>query len=133
MRIHLLLLFAGTGLLGAGAAHADGTALTLPPGQPAALTALEARLSHRAGGAAVALVREGPSVGRLLEMRRRVLTGPQPPDPRGRLVSSDVGLRLPLGDRVDLHPGLRLDRSRDPVDDGWDSEWIPAIGITMRF
>jgi hypothetical protein len=69
----------------------------------------------------------------MLELRLRTLAGPQPPDPRRRMGSGDIMLRLPLTDSFDLRPGLRLDYSRHPVEELWTGAPTPTLGISMRF
>ncbi|MBW2269542.1 MAG: hypothetical protein JRH16_13285 [Deltaproteobacteria bacterium] len=73
------------------------------------------------------------ALSRMLELELRGLAGPQPPDPRRFLGSGNATLRLPLGDSLDLRPGVRLDYVRHPVDDLWTGEPIVTIGLSMHF
>jgi hypothetical protein len=57
----------------------------------------------------------------MLEIRLRSLAGPQPADPRRRLTSGSIALRLPLGNSFDLCPGVRMDYARHPVEELWTS------------
>lgn len=69
----------------------------------------------------------------LIEFRLRTLGDSEPPDPRHRLSSGDVVLRLPLSDTVDLRPGLRLDYAQHPTRDLWTGDPTPTLSIGMRF
>ena len=70
---------------------------------------------------------------RVLQLRLRGLTGPTPPDPRQQVGIGDVALRLPLGDSLDLRPGVRVDYGRSPEADLWTGEPTPTLGVGMRF
>ena len=74
-----------------------------------------------------------PTLPSLLELRLRTLGDADPPDPRRRLSSGDVRLRLPLGDTFDVSPGVRLDYARHPQDDLWTGDPTPTLSISMRF
>ena len=76
---------------------------------------------------------ERPVLSNLLEIRLRSLAGPLPPDPRRRISSGSIALRLPLGDSFDLRPGVRMDYARHPVDELWTSAPTPTLSISMRF
>lgn len=105
--------------LPASTPHADLGDLALePPARWAPLPAFAPETSVPAG---------------LLELRLRTLAGPQPPDPRRSIRSGAISLRLPLGDSVDLRPGLRLDYTRHPVEELWTSTPIPTLGLRVRF
>jgi hypothetical protein len=76
---------------------------------------------------------ESNILSELLEVRLRGLTGPQPPDPRRRMGSGDIALRLPLGDSFELLPGLRVDYVRHPFEELRTGDPTPMLGLSVRF
>ena len=69
----------------------------------------------------------------MLDLRLRQLAGPRPPDPRRRIQTGDIALRVPIGERLDLRPGMRIEYERHPVDDLWVGEPVPTLSVRVRF
>jgi hypothetical protein len=76
---------------------------------------------------------ESNALSELLEVRLLGLAGRQPPDPRRRVGSGDIALRLPLGDAFELHPGLRVDYVRHPFEELRTGDPTPMLGLSVRF
>lgn len=70
---------------------------------------------------------------RMLDLRLRQLAGPRPPDPRRRITTGDLAVRVPISERLDLRPGMRFEYERHPIDDLWVGDPAPMLSVRLRF
>lgn len=70
---------------------------------------------------------------RMFALRLRQLAGPRPADPRRRIQTGDVALRVPLGETFEMRPGVRIEYERHPVDDLWVGDPVPTLTMGVRF
>lgn len=139
------LLALSCGLLIAGLAAAEDDRPSAAEEQRRTLAVLTSRflppdaarsapLIERPQLAAMSVPLDGESLlMRVLDLRLRGLSGPRPADPRRASWSGDLALRVPLGETIDLRPGMRVDYARRSVGDLSVSTPVPTLGLSMRF